>query len=164
MTDRAAGADKPDAADAGDAAIEHLSFVSGYLYRLARYEARDIGIRWTALMVLKDLSLLGPSTQRTLADIEQVREPTMTVLLKQMQERGWITRRRDPRNPRTKLVEITFEGQRELRSAGNVIRRRLQKELRGLSTRDYARIESGLRPLTRLLMKKLDEAKTELGA
>src|SRR5690606_14505956 len=164
MTDRAAGADKPDAADAADAAIEHLSFVSGYLYRLARYEARDIGIRWTALMVLRDLSLLGPSTQRTLADIEQVREPTMTVLLKQMPEGGWLSRRRERRTPRTKPAEITCEGQRQRRSAGNATGRRLQKELRGLPTRDYARIESGLRPLTRLLMKKLDEAKTELGA
>ena len=66
------------------AAIDSLSFVSGYLYRIVRYAARDLGIRWTALMVLKDLSLLGPSTQRTLADVEQVTEPTMTVLLAEL--------------------------------------------------------------------------------
>jgi|GEM_PF-6225382 len=164
MTDRAGTADKRNAADAADAAIEHLSFVSGYLYRLARYEARDLGIRWTALMVLRDLSLLGPSTQRALAEVEQVREPTMTVLLKQMQSRGWVTRRRDPRNPRTKLVEITPEGERELREAGKVIRRRLREELRGLSTREHERIEAALRPLAELLMRKLDEARRELGA
>lgn len=153
-----------DAADKVDSAIEHLSFVSGYLYRLARYEARDLGIRWTALMVLKDLSLLGSAAQRTLADIEQVREPTMTVLLNQMEERGWVTRRRDPRNPRMKLVEMTAEGERELRSAGGVIRGRLREELAGLSERDYDRIEAGLRPLAELLMRKLGDANVELDA
>lgn len=145
-------------------AIEHLSFVSGYLYRLARYEARDLGIRWTALMVLKDLSLLGASMQRTLADIEQVREPTMSVLLQQMQERGWITRVRDPRNPRTKLVEITPQGRKELSAAGKVIRQRLRDELEGLSMRDYERLEAGLQPLAELLMRKIGEAREELRA
>ena len=102
------------ASSAAHPAIDSLSFVSGYLYRIVRYEARDLGIRWTALMVLKDLALLGPSTQRTLADVEQVTEPTMTVLLDQMQQRGWITRNRDAQNGRIKRIAITTKGKREL--------------------------------------------------
>lgn len=143
-------------------ALDSLSFVSGYLYRIVRYAARDLGIRWTALMVLKDLSLLGPSTQRTLADVEQVTEPTMTVLLRQMQQRGWITRSRDPNSGRSKRVTMTAKGARELANAGRVLRERLGGELAGLSAAELDAIGTALRPLTALLMTKVDVAKREL--
>jgi DNA-binding MarR family transcriptional regulator len=143
-------------------AIDALSFVSGYLYRIVRFEARDLGIRWTALMVLKDLSLLGPSTQRTLADVEQVTEPTMTVLLDQMQQRGWITRKRDPQNGRVKRIEITAKGKRELTNAGRVLRERLGGELAGLSPAELDAIATALGPLMALLMNKIDVARQEL--
>lgn len=143
-------------------AIDALSFVSGYLYRIVRWEARDLGIRWTALMVLKDLSLLGPSTQRTLADVEQVTEPTMTVLLEQMQQRGWIARKRNPRDGRIKLVTITAKGTRELGSAGRILRERLGAEVAGLSEAELGAIHAALDPLIALLMTKLDVARQEL--
>ncbi len=143
-------------------AIDALSFVSGYLYRIVRFAARDLGIRWTALMVLKDLSLLGPCTQRTLAEIEQVTEPTMTVLLAQMQQRGWITRRRDPANGRIKRVAITAKGTRELATAGHVLRERLAGEIEGLSAAELDAIAAALGPLAALLMRKVEFAKQEL--
>jgi len=145
-------------------AIEALSFVSGYLYRIVRYEARDLGIRWTALMVLKDLALLGPSTQRTLCEVEQVTEPTMTVLLDQMQQRGWITRSRDPSNGRIKRVTITAKGARELAKAGRVLRERLGGELAGLSAAELDAIGAALGPLVALLMNKIVVARQELQA
>jgi DNA-binding MarR family transcriptional regulator len=150
------------AATAPHPAIDSLSFVSGYLYRIVRYEARDLGIRWTALMVLKDLSLLGPSTQRTLAQVEQVTEPTMTVLLDQMQQRGWITRNRDAQNGRIKRIAITAKGKRELANAGRVLRERLGGELAGLSTAELDAIGAALGPLVALLMNKIDVARQEL--
>jgi DNA-binding MarR family transcriptional regulator len=150
------------ASDASHPAIESLSFVSGYLYRAVRYEARDLGIRWTALMVLKDLTLLGPSTQRTLCEVEQVTEPTMTVLLDQMQQRGWVTRNRDPSNGRSKRVTITAKGARELAKAGRVLRQRLGGELAGLSKAELDAIAAALEPLTALLTKNVDVARREL--
>lgn len=150
--------------DSAPTAIDSLSFVSGYLYRIVRYEARDLGIRWTALMVLKDLALLGPSTQRTLCDVEQVTEPTMTVLLDQMQERGWITRNRDPNNGRIKLVAMTAKGATELRKAGRVLRERLGGELAGLSAAELEAIDAALAPLVALLRNKIEVARQELRA
>ena len=150
------------AASAAHPAIDSLSFVSGCLYRIVRYEARDLGIRWTALMVLKDLTLLGPSTQRTLADVEQVTEPTMTVLLGQMQQRGWITRNRDAQNGRIKRVAITAKGKRELANAGRVLRERLGGELAGLSAAELDAIGAALEPLVALLVNKIDVARQEL--
>jgi len=146
------------------AAIDSLSFVAGYVYRIVRYEARDLGIRWTALMVLKDLALLGPSTQRTLCDVEQVTEPTMTVLLDQMQQRGWITRSRDPSNGRIKRITITAKGTRELAKAGRVLRERLGGELAGLSAAELGAIGTALGPLVALLKNKIVIARQELQA
>ena len=145
-----------------DRALDHLAFVSGYLYRLLRYEARDLGIRWTALMVLKDLALLGPSTQRTLAEIEQVREPTMTVLLQQMQKRGWVTRRRSPDSARVKLAAITPKGQEELATAGHFLRERLRAELAALSAAEWTALDAGLGLLVGHLTSKIGEATRSL--
>ncbi len=130
--------------------------------KIVRYEARDLGIRWTALMVLKDLSLLGPVTQRTLADVEQVTEPTMTVLLRDMQKRGWITRSRDPSNARTKRVAITAKGTRELKEAGRVLRERLATELGALAPSELDAIDAALKPLVALRMNNIAAARKEL--
>jgi DNA-binding MarR family transcriptional regulator len=143
-------------------AIEALSFVSGYLYRIVRYEARDFGIRWTALMVLKDLQLLGPSTQRTLCEVEQVAEPTMTVLLDQMHQRGWVTRKRDPSDRRINRVAMTAKGARELAKAGRVLRERLGSELAALSPAELDAIAAALGPLVAVLMNRIDVARREL--
>jgi DNA-binding MarR family transcriptional regulator len=113
-------------------------------------------------MVLKDLALLGPSTQRTLADVEQVTEPTMTVLLQQMQRQRWVTRSRDASNGRIKRVAITPQGQRELKNAGTYLRQRLGAELGALSGAELDGIATALQPLVALLMRKIGEAREEL--
>lgn len=115
-------------------------------------------------MVLKDLALLGPSTQRTLCEVEQVKEPTMTVLLNQIQKRGWVTRSRDPRNGRVKYVTITAKGARELAKAGRVLRQRLAGELTGLSASEFDAIGAALEPLVALLISKIDIARRQLQA
>jgi DNA-binding MarR family transcriptional regulator len=148
--------------DSQAAALQQLSFISGYLYRLLRYEAKELSIRWTALMVLNDLRLLGPSTQRSLATIEQVSEPTMTVLLAQMQERGWIKRKRSRTDVRAKLVELTPKGTAELMSAGQFLHLRLADELKDLSPAELAAIASSLQPITKLLMSKIGDTQQEL--
>jgi DNA-binding MarR family transcriptional regulator len=155
---------EPAPTNRAHSAIDSLSFVSGYLYRIVRYEARDLGIRWTALMVLKDLALLGPSTQRTLCDVEQVTEPTMTVLLDQMQRRGWVTRKRDPNNGRIKRVAITAKGAAELSKAGRVLRERLGGELAGLAAAELEAIRAALEPLVALLLNRLEGARQALRA
>ncbi len=134
-------------------------FVSGYIYRLLRTEARDLGIRWTALMVLKDLDLLGPLNQRTLAEIEQIREPTMTVLAKQMHDRGWVRRHADRTDARAKLVMITPKGKKELTMAGEYLKQKLDDALADLSDAQTSSIESGLRPLVEMVMRRVGNAK-----
>lgn len=133
-------------------AIDSLSLVSGFIYRMARYEARDLGIRWTALMVLRDLALLGPMSQRTLASIEQVTEPTMTVLIQQMQARGLITRGRTPNNRSRNDVAISIKGRRALKDAGIALRQRLASKLVGVTGPELDAVDAALQPVARLLL------------
>ncbi|HJT43951.1 MAG TPA: MarR family winged helix-turn-helix transcriptional regulator [Rhizomicrobium sp.] len=140
-------------------ACDALALVTGYLYRSLRFEARHLGIRWTALMVLNDLALLGPSTQRTLADIEQIREPTMTVLLRDMRKEGWVIQERHPTNGRIKLAAITPKGLREMNRSGRFLRQRMELELETLSADDFKKIVLGLGPVANLFLRKIRQAR-----
>jgi DNA-binding MarR family transcriptional regulator len=130
-------------------------FVSGYLQRVLRSEARQHRIRWNALMVLNDLNILGPCTQRTLADIEQIRAPTLTVLAQQMEARGWIRRTQSEGDARVSLVSITEKGRTELRKANDRLRRRVDEELRLISADMKDQLGRSLLPLASVLMRGL---------
>jgi DNA-binding MarR family transcriptional regulator len=130
-----------------------LMFVVGYLQRLLRREARHEKIGWTALMILKDLDLLGPSSQRDLAEVEQVRAPTMTVLINQMERKGWVQRRADPDDGRSYKVTITPRGKKQLRATGRLLQRKLETELDALAIRDTGVLAVSLAELARALWK-----------
>jgi DNA-binding MarR family transcriptional regulator len=134
---------------------QHLMLVSGYVHRLLRNEAKKLKLRWTALMVLKDLQLLGAVSQRTLAKIEQVTAPTMTVLLRQMESRGWIRRESHHTDARVSLVAITPEGRTELRRSGHLLRQKLEEELRAVPAPVLKNLQENLGVLTATIMGKI---------
>lgn len=142
-------------------ASELLMFASGYIYRLLRNEARNLGVRWTAIMVLKDLDLLGSLNQKELADIEQISKPTMTVLLQQMEENGWISRVVDPDNARFNIVNISKKGRQQLRSIGKYLTERLEAELKGLPDDAIKSIEQGLNPLVSMWINQIKKTETK---
>jgi DNA-binding MarR family transcriptional regulator len=131
-----------------DAASEQLMFVSGYVYRLLRARARGLGIRWSALMVLVDLDLLGPTDQRRLVDIEKVRGATMTRLLQDLERRGWVERDTHEDDARVTRVVLTAQGRSELRRAGRLLREHLNSELDGLPKAMLRDVGNALKPLS----------------
>ena len=139
-----------------DAASE-LMFVSGYVYRLLRAKARGLGIRWSGLMVLVDLDLLGPTDQRSLVEIEKVRGSTMTVLLQDLEARGWVERETHEVDARVTRVLITASGRKELRRAGKLLRDHLNAELSGMPERLLRDVAASLKPLSSALMPRADD-------
>ena len=129
-------------------------FVSGYVYRLLRAKARGLGVRWSGLMVLVDLDLLGPTDQRTLVEIEKVRGSTMTVLLQDLERRGWVEREIHEGDARVTRVKITASGRTELRRAGRLLRDHLNAELSGLPQGVLRNVAASLKPLSSALMQK----------
>jgi len=137
-----------------DAASEQLMFVSGYVYRLLRAKARGLGIRWSGLMVLVDLDLLGPTDQRSLVEIEKVRGSTMTVLLQDLELRGWVEREAHEVDARVTRVMITVAGRTELRRAGKLLRDHLNAELSGMPNGVLRAVAASLKPLSSALMQR----------
>jgi DNA-binding MarR family transcriptional regulator len=105
-------------------------------------------------MVLADLDLLGPTEQRTLVAIEQVRGSTMTVLLQDLEKRGWLARVDHDADARVTLVSITPSGRAELRRAGRLLRQRLREELADVPERVLHRVAAALGPLSAALVRK----------
>ena len=68
----------------------------------------------TQLSVLGAVALLGPATPGSIASHEQVRPPSVTRMLNQLTESGYIRRLPDPQDGRQVLVEISDEGHSRL--------------------------------------------------
>ena len=63
------------------------------------------------------LSTLSAAPQRitTLAELEGLAQPTVTIMVKRLEERGWVERCRDDGDGRVVVVSITAAGQRGAR-------------------------------------------------
>jgi MarR family transcriptional regulator, transcriptional regulator for hemolysin len=61
-------------------------------------------------LILLNLTVKRPPHQRALAEAVGITNATLTHHLNAMEERGLITRRRDPENRRVHVVELTQEG------------------------------------------------------
>lgn len=68
----------------------------------------------TQLSVLGAVALLGPATPGSVATHEQVRPPSVTRILNQLTETGYIRRLPDPDDGRQVLVEISEQGHSRL--------------------------------------------------
>ena len=132
-------------------------FVSASIHKMLRVEARQRRMRWNALMVLNDLNLLGPCTHRALAEIEQIRAPTLTVLVQQMEARGWVSRTQSETDARVSLVCITDKGRAEMQRSNAHLQSRVDEELKSLSAGMQAALGRGLLPLARELMRGLHQ-------
>jgi DNA-binding MarR family transcriptional regulator len=73
----------------------------------------------TALLTLRRLDVEGPSRITDLAVAEHVAQPTMTVLVRRLEEDGLVERTPDPGDARSSRIALTEDGRAEL----NAVRR-----------------------------------------
>lgn len=131
-----------------------LLFNTGSLYRLLRSEARRLGIRWSALMVLRDLTLLGPLSQRELAGIEQLRPATLSVLVKELLVEDLVSRGPDAQDRRAVKVGITAAGRTRLEHDSTCLAQILNEELESLGDTALTEFLRGERHLARMLGRR----------
>jgi DNA-binding MarR family transcriptional regulator len=97
--------------------VEQIEFVSGQLLSRAALLTRlltkqiDGELSRTEAGILATLDS-GPRRVTELADLEGLAQPTMTVLVKQLEERGLARRDRQARDGRVVLVSVTDAGRR----------------------------------------------------
>jgi DNA-binding MarR family transcriptional regulator len=91
--------------------IEHLARVGR---RAAEASMAPGGLRPRHLIALRLLSEHGPVSQQGLADVLSLDPSNVVGLLNELEERGLITRRRDPADRRRHIVELSARGDKEL--------------------------------------------------
>src|ERR1700760_1322225 len=99
------------------------------------------------------LSTLSQAPQRitALAELENLAQPTVTILVKRLEERGWVERSKDPDDGRVVLVSLTESGREALESFREQYRALLRDYMAGLSDEQVAELVGATSALARLV-------------
>jgi DNA-binding MarR family transcriptional regulator len=130
---------------------DRLHSAAIHLLRRLRREDDASGLPAPQLSALSVIVFGGPITLGKLAAAEQVRPPTITRLVAQLEEAGLVTRQPDSADRRVVRVVATARGTRLLQ-AGRARRvASLEAALRALSAAERARLASALPVLERVV-------------
>jgi DNA-binding MarR family transcriptional regulator len=92
-----------------DYVAEHLLSRAAVLVRLLVKQVRSREISRTEMEVLSILTE-GPRRITELTELEGIAQPTMTLLVKRLQERGWVQREGLPDDGRVVMISLTEAG------------------------------------------------------
>lgn len=143
-----AGADRPPA-DATRLA-DRLHSAAIHLLRRLRAEDRASGLSGPRLSALSVVVYGGPISVGDLAAAEQVRPPTISRLVRDLERDGLVERTTDPRDERVQRVAATAAGRRVLEQGRRRRVRRLAAEVAGLPQRERRLLARGAEILERL--------------
>jgi MarR family transcriptional regulator for hemolysin len=134
-----------------------------YINRIARLGARwteprlqKLGLATAQVPVFGALRNMGPLSQKDLAKLFHVEQPTMAQLLARMERDGLIQRTPDPNDGRSSLISLTPLALKKAIPARNVLLEGNKAALRGFTDRETA-------TLTRLLKRIVTNLEEELG-
>jgi DNA-binding MarR family transcriptional regulator len=116
-----------------DDLADRLHSAAIHLLRRVRKEDDASGLTAPKLSALSVLVFGGPRTVGALAAVEQVRPPTMSVLIRDLERAGLVVRRRGEDDGRQVLIEPTDEARRLLHEGRQRRTAWLAERLRGRS-------------------------------
>jgi DNA-binding MarR family transcriptional regulator len=125
---------------------------SAAIHLLRRLRTADDAMGLTAPKgsALSVLVFSGPATLSRLAKLEQVRPPTMTRLVAELERQGLVERRPDPEDGRVVWIHPT-ENARKILLEGRARRvARLESDLRQLRPAEFKRLAAALELLERM--------------
>jgi DNA-binding MarR family transcriptional regulator len=128
----------------------HLRLVITRTARRMRQEAGS-ELRAPNASALTTVELHGPLTPSELADIERVKRPTATRIIRQLESEGLVQRTPDPNDGRSALISLTGEGRERLRRLRNRKNAYLARRMRDLGAGEVAALERAAAILERLL-------------
>jgi DNA-binding MarR family transcriptional regulator len=140
-------------ADARSDRLEHvvrdLLPLASQLTRLVLGQTRD-EISRAEGGILRTLSA-GPLRVTELAQIEGLAQPTTTVLVRQLEQSGWVARVRDPEDRRAVLVSLTAEGAAALERYRTRYRALLRDRLEAMPDEQIAALDGAVEALEALV-------------
>ena len=124
-----------------------------HLLRRLRREDTKVGLTGPRLSALSVIVLGGPITLGELAAAEQVKPPTMTRLVRALEDEGLVRRESDPRDGRVVRLSATSKGE-SLLHAGRARRvRRLATPIGELTTSERETLREAAEILARVVTK-----------
>ena len=151
------GAGRP-AADSTTALADRLHSAAIHLLRRLRREDDASGLPAPQLSALSVIVFGGPVTLGQLAAAEQVRPPTITKLVAELEADGLVTREADPADRRVARVSATPRGARLLQDGRARRVASLADSLRGLAAKDRAALERAV-PILEQVVRREDAAR-----
>ena len=129
---------------------DRLHSAAIHLLRRVRRTDPKTGVSAAQLSALSVL-MGGPRTLGELAAAEQVRPPTMTKLVQELEREGLAARERDVDDARVVRVRSTAKGQRILQRGREMRITELERRLRGLDTDELATLERAVGIIERVV-------------
>ena len=148
MHERATPAPAP--APTHRAIADRLHSAAIHLLRRLRRTDEATGLSPARLSALSVVVFAGPRTLGELASIEQVRPPTMTHLVRGLEQQGLVRRESDDDDKRVARISATQEG-RQLLERGRQLRLRgLTERILTLDASDVTALEAAIPIIERL--------------
>ena len=149
---RPATPDTPDTPDAEEVA-ERLHSAAIHLLRLLRREDVASGVSPARLSALSVLVFGGPRTVGELAAAEQVRSPTMSRLVADLEREGLVCRAPSVGDGRAVVVTATAKGRRVLMAGRGRRVAALASRLDGLDPREVAVLDQAAAIVERVVRR-----------
>lgn len=143
---------------------DRLHSAAIHLLRHLRQEDDASGLTAPRLSALSVIVFRGPLTVGELARAEQVRPPTISRLVSDLEEDGLVRRREDSEDRRVRWVEATEEGMRLLQEGRRRRVDRLARRLRSLSKEDMATLVHAAGLLEQLSRPPTEDATSTMPA
>ncbi|GAA3804306.1 MULTISPECIES: MarR family winged helix-turn-helix transcriptional regulator [Amycolatopsis] len=121
------------------------------LYYVVRRLTPQHQLTLTQGSVLSELVHGGPRRMSVLAELEGVRQPSMTDLVRRLERLGLVSRRPDPDDRRAVLIEATESGTRYVTDLITAREEFLRERLAALDPADRDAIDAALPALRRLI-------------
>ena len=145
--------------DRSEAALVALRRILRATEFSARSLARATGLTPSQLIVLNMVDHLGDATPTDLARNASLTLATMTTLVDKLEDRGFITRRRDEADRRRMLIRITKAGKKTLAESPDALQQQFQKRFESLADWEQASLIAALEKVAALLgAKDIDAA------
>jgi DNA-binding MarR family transcriptional regulator len=122
---------------------------SNLLTRVYRPVLEPLGLTYSQYLVMLVLWERSPASVGDLGERLHLDTGTLTPLLKRMEQGGFISRRRDPKDERRVLIEPTPHG-RDLRNVAMTVPETLSRQL-GLDDADVDELRSAVKAFVRVL-------------
>ena len=136
-----------------DALADRWHSLAIHLLRRLRREDVKAGLTGPRLSALSVIVFGGPITLGALAAAEQVKPPTMTRLVRALEEEGLVRREADPQDGRIVRLRATAKGE-NLLSAGRARRvRKLSEPLASLTADEQRTLQNAADILTRVISR-----------